>query len=236
MGDNIEDLVLPESTEEKKTKQKGLYVILGLVILLLIFGVILANMIFGGASDDNASVDTLKTEQAKVVDDKMADNGIAKKSDSADPDLAPLDDTANNDKKMEVIKADDEELMKPAKEEKSDKVAQESVAAPVAKVQPKPHPKPKPVVHHKPKPKPHPKPKHVVSYGGVGNTYIQVGSFSQGPNEAFINKIIRSGFKYRIKEVNGFRRVLVGPFRNKAEASRVLGTVKARISQSAFIK
>ena len=236
MGENIEDLVLPESTEDKKSKQKGLYVILGLVILLLIFGVVLANMIFGSASDDSNSTTALKTEQTKVVDEKVAGKSDAnKKSDNADLDLAPLDDTDNGDKKMEVVKADDEELMKPAKEDKADKIVEDKVA-PVAK--PAPKPKPKHVVHHKPKPKPkpHPKPKHVATYGGTGNVYIQVGSFSKGPNESFINKIRNSGFKYKIREVNGFRRVLVGPFRNKSEANSVLGAVKSKISQSAFVK
>jgi len=85
-------------------------------------------------------------------------------------------------------------------------------------------------------------PKYVVGknakkaiYGGSGNTYIQVGSFSKGPSESFINKIRKAGFRYRIKEVNGFRRVLVGPF-TPSRAKEVLGRVRSRISPSAFIK
>jgi len=75
---------------------------------------------------------------------------------------------------------------------------------------------------------------YTSSYASSGNTYIQVGSFAKGPAASFIRKIRNAGFRYRIREVNGYRRVLVGPF-TSAKAKKVLGRVKSRISPAAFI-
>jgi cell division protein FtsN len=72
--------------------------------------------------------------------------------------------------------------------------------------------------------------------GGRGNVYIQVGSFTKGPESSFIRKIRNAGFKYRIKTQNGHRRVYVGPFESRSEASKYLGRVKSRINSQAFIK
>jgi len=71
--------------------------------------------------------------------------------------------------------------------------------------------------------------------GGRGNVYIQVGSFVKGPEQSFINKIRRAGFKFRIKSQNGYRRVYVGPFESRKEAQKYLGLVRSKINPEAFI-
>jgi len=87
------------------------------------------------------------------------------------------------------------------------------------------------VREHKPKERPK---RNLV--GGRGNVYIQVGSFTKGPESSFIRKIRRAGFKYRIKSQNGYRRVYVGPFESRKEAARYLGRVRSEINPEAFIK
>jgi len=267
MGENnLDDLILTEP-ESEGSSNRGLLVVLGLVVLLLILGVVLANIIFGGASDDNATVQSVKSESAQLLDTNnntkenlTLETTDANKADSMaqegnlDNDLAPLDDKddlANANMNDNALDIKTEE----PKENSNENVAATAAAATAAgvassanrakkrEVVKKEVTKPKKVQHkikhivkqNKPKPKPKPKRKApAVSYGG--NTYIQVGSFSKGPSADFINKIRSTGLKYRIKEVNGYRRVLVGPFRSASDAQRVLGVVKAKISPSAFIK
>ena len=263
MGDNnLDDLILTEP-ESEGGSNRGLLVILGLVVLLLILGVVLANIIFGDDSDANATTENVKMDAAQILDTNSnkenpalalndTKTGLEEKAQqdsNLDSDLAPLDakdilakeDTVGEDN----INVKEEE----PKEDINDHAAAAATAATAAasakaatkrKETPKVKhvTKPKKVQHkikhittNKPKPK---KRSNAINYGG--NTYIQVGSFSKGPSADFINKIRSTGLKYRIKEVNGFRRVLIGPFRSSADAQRVLGVVKAKVSSSAFIK
>jgi len=263
MGENnLDDLILTEP-ESESSSNRGLLVILGLVVLLLILGVVLANIIFGGASDDNATAQSVKSESAQVLDtnsntndnltlETTDANSVDKtvQNNNLDSDLAPLDDKDDLAANVDMNAGALDIKMEEPKENSSENATASAMAAtaatvataqkkPTKKESPKEVTKPKKVQHkiknivkqEKPKPK---KKTPTVTYGG--NIYIQVGSFSRGPSADFIDKIRSAGFKYRIKEVNGFRRVLVGPFRSASDAQKVLGVVKAKISPSAFIK
>lgn len=246
MSDNtLDDLILTDPEPENK-KSKGILALLALVVLLIIVGAILAKMIFSSPGDTNAK-DINKTTEIKkdVAESNTADVALANNTNTQDnttapldADLTPLDDTAmpsnvetvgvdekskNDDKKVSNNEA--------MSIEKTNSNTKSNIEEPIVehKVKKIVH-KAKPKVTHKPKQK-----HNVQKMGGHGSTYIQVGSFSKGPNSDFINKIIKSGFRYKIKEVNGFRRVYIGPFTNSG-AHSVLGRVKANISQSAFIK
>jgi cell division protein FtsN len=265
MGENnLDDLILTEP-ESEGGSNRGLLVILGLVVLLLILGVVLANIIFGSGSDDNnTTTEGIKSESAQVVDTNSSsnsnmnmamsmDNNVAAatqsgdKKDDLDADLAPLDDKDNIASSNTTNIKDDEPKVETKEIATAAATATATAASTAKKAEPK---KAEPKKSIKPKRVEH-KIKHIVkkrtpkketrassasgvSYGG--NIYIQVGSFSKGPSADFINKIRSAGFKYRIKEANGFRRVLVGPFKSASDAQRVLGSVKSKISPSAFIK
>jgi DedD protein len=247
MGEsNIEDLILAEP-EENKPKQRGILIILGLVVLLLVLGVVLANMIFGSSSDVNATKQEVKQEEIKQVNQNnanMTTDATDLKDENLDADLAPLDEQEANN--VEVVKAQEQKLSnqearKESKKEDNDlKEIDDNEAMEITKVKKEPKKvEPKKVVEHKPKPKPvhKSKPVHKVkTYGGAGSVYIQVGSFSKGPNQAFIDKIRRAGFKYKIVQAGPYRRVFVGPFRSTQEAKSVLGIVRSKISSNAFIK
>ncbi len=242
----LDDLILTDP-EPEGGKSKGILLLLSLVVVLLIVGAVLAKMIFSSPDDVNAKDGNATTEVKKDISinspiNATTDNNAKAQDNNAgslDADLSPLDDGAVP-ANVETVTIEDKPKQDSQKSSKNsdamsiDKIdsnsntkkAEPELKQKVKKVEHKVKPK----VEHKPKPKP-----TTHTYGGHGNTYIQVGSFSKGPNEKFINKIIKSGFRYRIKEVNGFRRVYVGPFTN-SEASRVLGRVKAKISPSAFIK
>lgn len=242
-SNTLDDLILNDP-EPENSKSKGILILLGLVVLLIIVGAILAKMIFSSPDDVKQESNKDVKKEINLTKNSSKENKKAQ-ADLEDADLAPLDDTAmpnadtvSIDDKPKDKKAEDKkensDAMTITKAEPKDNIDNEAdteVKKEQEKAKPKAKPKPKiqNVVHHD-------KPKTKRLIGGHGNVYIQVGSFSKGPTESFINKIRRAGFRYRIKEVNGFRRVLVGPFASEAEANRYLGRIKAQISPSAFIK
>ncbi len=67
--------------------------------------------------------------------------------------------------------------------------------------------------------------------------YIQVGSFTKTPSTQFLNIIKKSGFNYKItpKAANGTKKLLIGPYKNRASADTALASVKDRINKNAFV-
>jgi len=67
--------------------------------------------------------------------------------------------------------------------------------------------------------------------------YIQVGSFSQAPSKRFLGTIGKHGFSYKITPptANGTKKLLIGPYPDRAAASNALVRVKDRINKGAFI-
>ncbi len=98
-------------------------------------------------------------------------------------------------------------------------------------------------VKPKPVPKPHAKMADTAPIAPVvtsGSVYIQVGSFRRyEPNKKFLARIERSGYRYRYYRVvvNGSisNKVLVGPFRDRADAKSHLTDVRKKIESGAFV-
>jgi len=67
--------------------------------------------------------------------------------------------------------------------------------------------------------------------------YIQVGSFVKTPSSRFLGIIKNSGFNYKItsRASNGTKKLLIGPYKNRASANAALARVKDRINKSAFV-
>jgi len=79
----------------------------------------------------------------------------------------------------------------------------------------------------------------VTKKHGLGNFYVQVGSFSGKPKQALLNKITRAGYHYKIIEfpISGkpVSKLLIGPYRQRADAVELLGHIKKHIQKDAFI-
>ena len=252
MADNntLDDLILT-NPEPEKGKSKGLLALLALIILLIIVGAILAKMIF--SSSDNIKSDANSTKEATVktiIDNNNDSNNASANLDIKDPDLAPLDDLNDT---MDSASVESEQLDGGIVEEgtpsknkektqsnaKANNKAQKNSAVEEPDVQGVVEEKQKSnsVAKEEHKAKPKPKPQHTKKvYGGHGSIYIQVGSFVKGPESSFIEKIRRAGFKFRIKEQGGKRRVYVGPFKSREEAKSLLNIVRSKINPDAFIK
>ncbi len=98
-------------------------------------------------------------------------------------------------------------------------------------------PKPKHVVHHRANPA------DLFNKTRVGSVpsgyYIQVGATSRFPDRKFLNRIKAAGFDYAIQTVdrNGrkIKKVLVGPYHSRAQASSYLSKAKSQLASGAYI-
>ena len=70
----------------------------------------------------------------------------------------------------------------------------------------------------------------------TGNYYIQLGSFSGYPDNAYLKHLKASGFDYKIVEEDGMKKLLAGPFTSEEEANSVLPTVQREFSPEAFVR
>jgi len=79
----------------------------------------------------------------------------------------------------------------------------------------------------------------LIESTSAGTYYVQVGSFTGKPKSTLLNKITHNGFKYKMIQFprNGTQisKLLIGPYKEKATALKVLPKVKANIEKAAFI-
>ncbi len=79
----------------------------------------------------------------------------------------------------------------------------------------------------------------VTQKHGLGNFYVQVGSFSGSPKDALLHKITRAGYHYKLitfplhgKEIT---KLLIGPYRQRSDALALLEQIRTQIQKDAFI-
>lgn len=64
--------------------------------------------------------------------------------------------------------------------------------------------------------------------------FIQVGSFGSTPSRTFLHNLKKSGYQYHILKQNNAHKVMVGPYKNNYDASKVLYSIRKEIP-SAYI-
>ncbi len=67
-----------------------------------------------------------------------------------------------------------------------------------------------------------------------GEYYVQVASTSKEPEQAFLNKIMRAGYSYKIYKQKGVNKVIIGPFAREI-AQKEIFSIKKMINYDAFI-
>jgi NlpC/P60 family/SPOR domain len=79
----------------------------------------------------------------------------------------------------------------------------------------------------------------VTQKHGLGNFYVQVGSFAGKPKETLLHKITRAGYHYKIIAfpINGkqISKLLIGPYRKRSDVIELLESIKKQIQKDAFI-
>ena len=79
----------------------------------------------------------------------------------------------------------------------------------------------------------------VTQKHGLGNFYVQVGSFAGKPKDTLLHKITRAGYHYKIIAfpINGkqISKLLIGPYRKRSDAVELLESIRKQIQKDAFI-
>lgn len=73
------------------------------------------------------------------------------------------------------------------------------------------------------------------SFGKEGRYYIQIGSYSQKPQDNYLKTLEALGYKYKILKRNDFYKLLIGPFNSKEDAKKILPEIKKGFNPSAFL-
>ncbi|NKQ40311.1 MAG: hypothetical protein HF962_01920 [Sulfurovum sp.] len=68
----------------------------------------------------------------------------------------------------------------------------------------------------------------------TGKHYIQVGTFANEPSKALFRQILSNGYQYKVLQVNSAKKVLIGPYVTKTQASQELDNIRATILPDAF--
>lgn len=123
--------------------------------------------------------------------------------------------------------------VKKAEKEESKKSVEEVIEHAVIR----PRPRPVNVIT-----RPGTKPVNIITRPGTSSVqkgvyYIQVGAFKTSPSQRFLDRIKRSGFNYKItkRSRSGLKKLLIGPYYNRAAAENALLKVKDRINKKAFL-
>ena len=67
-----------------------------------------------------------------------------------------------------------------------------------------------------------------------GNHYIQVGTFAQQPSQGLFQQIQSNGYRYKVLQVASLKKVLIGPYTTRAQATQHLDEIRATILPDAF--
>ena len=239
---NLDDLII-DTMQPKGSKTKSFLTVVALFIVVLIVGIILsknytdtdtnATLTF----DDNSTsfiAPELKLQEPQEItkpkDTATLSNIIEEKL--TEPKAPTVVVTPRVIETIETPTVTIEEPKVPTEVE-TQKPTVEPKKPVEEKVALKPQPqvkikKPvtKPVVHHEPR-----KVVHISKY------YVQVGSFKQNPSPRFLSVIKSSGFSYHVSKPDtiGNKKLLIGPYKTRADVDKALVVVRDRIHKSAFV-
>ncbi len=227
----LSDIFLQNSIEEKKINRKK-YIVLGIaLILLFIITIIMIRLVSGEESDLQMQEDTKLQQDQALNNEKIQQdyqqilNDKLKRVDQEEP-IATLDETSTQPKEDQTTIQEEPVVAQTIPE------PQEVVAEQTPPVEPA-----KPVVVAEPKKV---EKKEEVKQETPSGTYVQIGAFSKTPANSFLSNITQKGYTYKLHNVtiNGKKmiKVLVGPYSNRNEALNNLHSIRSALNApSAFI-
>jgi DedD protein len=243
---NLDDLII-DTPNQKGGKAKGLLTIIALFIVVLIVAIILTKIILKDPQSEPTVLEETSTETIspeltlqEAVDEEEQDgetlSNMIKSEMEAPKESEPV--------KEEVEKVAEETVSIDEKPTASDS-SSKPVVAPANKAVNKniELPEKKEIVKipkdntHKTVPAAKPQPKPVPKQTVAELYYIQVGSFSRTPtsDSRLISALRKQRFHYKVMRINNMHKVMVGPYRSRAEADRAIVRVKDLINKSAFV-
>ena len=250
---NLDDLII-DTIAPKNNKTKSLLTLVALLIIVLIVGIILTKTLLKSPENDELAFEENMSEMIAPELKLQENTEVAKPKE--EPSLSTIIEEKTEVKAPEVIHEETvsiEEEVKPITEEK--KTEQVEIEKPIAtKAKPaielpvtqEPVYKEKSQVVTTSEPKvtqtktttkkpavkqQMPKTTYAEKY------YVQVGSFKENPSPHFISIIKSNGFKYHITNPDrtGYKKLLIGPYKTRAEVDRARNIIRDRIHKSAFV-
>jgi len=262
---NLDDLIIEEEISQGSDKTKGILTIVALLIVVLIIAIAFTKVVLkepkvdAVVKNDSAKFRSpdLKVQKHKIKKDKKSDivdtqdidtkPKVVQRTEIEKPVIKHTTPKVEEEsepiveaetKPIAVEKPDSEDIVKQKPKPVVEKVVitdefeqVETKVDTTPKVSIKPV---KPVTLNKPKPVVHSPVK--TDNAKYSKYYIQVGSFSKEPNGKFLGVIKKSGFHYTILPTSrGVKKLLIGPYKSRAEVDKALPQVRDRINKSAFV-
>jgi len=252
---NLDDLII-DTIAPKNNKTKSLLTLVALLIIVLIVGIILTKTLLKSPENDELAFEENMSEMIAPELKLQESTEVAKPKE--EPSLPAIIEEKTKVKVPEVIHEETvsiEEAVKPVVEEKKPEPVhikkptvtktKPAIELPVTQ-QPEHKKTSKVVTTSKPKTKvTKPKTtteKPVVKHQApkttsTGKYYVQVGSFKENPSPRFLSVIKSSGFKYHVTNPDrtGYKKLLIGPYKTRAEVDKARDIIRDRIHKSAFV-
>ena len=257
---NLDDLII-DTIAPKNNKTKSLLTLVALLIIVLIVGIILTKTLLKSPENDDLAFEENMSEMIAPELKLQESTEVAKPKEETS--LSAIIEEKVTEEKTEV-KAPEviheetvsiEEEVKPVVEAKKEEPVQiekpvvtkakPAIELPVTQ-EPVHKETPKVVTTSKPKTKVT-KPKTTTKKPVVkhqtpkttspGKYYVQVGSFKENPSPRFLSVIKSSGFKYHVTNPDrtGYKKLLIGPYKTRAEVDKARDIIRDRIHKSAFV-
>ncbi len=246
---NLDDLIIDTDTP-KQSKAKGFLTIIALLIVVLIVAIILTKIILKEPDMQNPELADSNTE---IISPELTLQNASETEDEQDSALSEMikDEIEAPQESMPKVEQKSQKPHTPAADE-TIIIDEEKDKATIAAPNQPPVQKAKTAAvttetkKHTLPPKPV-APKTTEHKTGTQKTkkakpsvtayYIQVGSFSKTPvnSSRLVAAIKKNGYRYSIYTSNGMKKVLIGPYKSRAEADRAIVRIKDRINKSAFV-
>jgi len=245
---NLDDLIIGEP-EPRGSSSKNILSLIALVVILLISGVFLAKLIFGGTGD--TSSETKPAELTGVVAPKTVNTKkiMAKPVEEIPDELKPIT-RESLPEKSQLSPIPEVKKEAPAREKTETSIRatekkREKTETPAKKEAEKPAPMPsvaekkkksaseKPVKKEEKK-----KPASQLfkkTAKGKNSYYIQIGSFRRKPDRKYFDKIKAKGYMPVIVKTGDMIKVRVGPYSSYDTAKAKLPEVKEKLGIDGFV-
>lgn len=252
---NLDDLIIDTATP-KNQKTKSLLTIVALLIIVLIAGIILTKTLLRSPQNDTLAFEEnisemiapeLKLQENVEVSTpkEVVSSPVVAQKKTTEEKVEPKSSEVAEEKSVVI-----EESVEPAAVEKKD-APKESIEPTVAQTKPDLElPPTEESTHNKTAESVTPKalqPKATVKKQtpkrstpetvSMGKYYVQVGSFRENPSPRFLTIIKSNGFAYHITKPDntGYKKLLIGPYKTRAEVDKARNTIRDRIHKSAFV-
>jgi DedD protein len=245
---NLDDLII-DTVAPKNNKTKSLLTVIALFIVVLIVAIILTKTLLKSPENDELNFEENMSEmiapelklqepskEVKVAKPEEKEEELSLSTIIKEKITAPDEVKEVKETEIPTVTKKEEPVTETIKETVT---INEEMTEPAIKetVKPKIEVK-KPAI--KPIAKPVKKPTHIKKSPQVtisGTYYVQVGSFKENPSPHFLSVIKNSGFKYHITNPDrtGYKKLLIGPYKTRAEVDKARDTIRNRIHKSAFV-